>query len=641
MVFSAPPASDTEFHRGLEMEALEGSKSYVSLPVSPNQKLTTQIKFPQVSSSSIAATTITSLSSASSAIGLSSAATIAVNSSVFGSAFGALAPSSALLSASLQPKIYPHSVSFPFTNLFFGADICKGSTTKLEWNPSPEPFHFGSFGSLDLHREEEDASTSEDEDTGIVQVTPIIRLEEVALSTGEEDDEPTLDLKTKLHRFDKDENHWKEQRVCTVKILNTKVVWDSVSDLNKSSDVENVSGLDHCIWISSELKELNDDCKHFESYMQSLSNVIVGNYIAWQLFDEMVVRDIMSWSSTTTAYFYVACLYNASLLENLSVEDWWWWWKALFTLGSAALYVILYSIIDVMIAGKVVVVYGYGDVSKGCFAVLKQVVARIIVDCMRLAIKLLISGEKKICDQVFDGVDSLRTQCFAEVTASSVSMLLSFGKAIAKRKRSPEKLFVLLDMYERELQPRIERLFESKACTEMWEVDFKLIGEANRMLSDQANRSLYDIKLKGFVRIAAPKTSSTHLNEILKFKDSLNEWDSMVGDGDCGSTMYNGAKAILEDVKNYPLNDAAETVSEIGSLIRRAMGGTSGIKVLYLFRDMLRQGACQQNEFIFGSVFSAYSSLLEPSYGRQIHGLCDHFMPVHSIVYSRLEGYIC
>ncbi|KAJ1390997.1 S-adenosyl-L-homocysteine hydrolase, NAD binding domain [Sesbania bispinosa] len=458
----------------------------------------------EVSSSSIAATTIASLSSASSAIGLSSAATIAVNSFAFGSAFGALAPSSALLSASLQPEISPSSVSFPFTDLFFGTDICKGSTTKLEWNPSPEPFHFGSFGSLDLHCEEED------EDTGIVQVTLIIRLEEVTLSTGEEDDEPTLDLKTKLHRFDKDENHWKEQRVGT-------------------------------------------------SYMQSLSNVIVGNYIAWQLFDEMAVRDIMSWSSTTTAYFFVACLYNVGLLENLSVEDWRWWWKALFTSGSAALYVILYSITDVMIAGKVVVVYGYGDVSKGCFAVLKQATARVIVDCMRLAIKLLISGEKKICDQVFDCVDSLRTQCFAEITASSVSMLLSFGKAVAKRKRSPEKLFVLLDMYERELQPRIERLFESKACTEMREVDFKLIGEANRMLSDQANRSLYDIKLKGFVRTAAPKTSSTHSNAILNFKDSLNEWDSMVGDGDCGSTMYNGAKVILEDVKNYPLNDAAET----------------------------------------------------------------------------------
>ncbi|XLR30860.1 hypothetical protein S83_058760 [Arachis hypogaea] len=51
-------------------------------------------------------------------------------------------------------------------------------------------------------------------------------------------------------------------------------------------------------------------------------------------------------------------------------------------------------------------------------------------------------------------------------------------------------------------------------------------------------------------------------NVVLDLKDSLNDW------------MYRGTKAILEDIKNYPLNDAAETVNEIGSTIRRAMGGS-------------------------------------------------------------------
>lgn len=63
-------------------------------------------------------------------------------------------------------------------------------------------------------------------------------------------------------------------------------------------------------------------------------------------------------------------------------------------------------------------------------------------------VKLLFAGERKVCDQIFEGFDSLAEQCFAEVTTNSVSMLLSFGDAIAKSKRSPEKLFVLLDMYE-------------------------------------------------------------------------------------------------------------------------------------------------------------------------------------------------
>ncbi|CAA7404441.1 unnamed protein product [Spirodela intermedia] len=90
---------------------------------------------------------------------------------------------------------------------------------------------------------------------------------------------------------------------------------------------------------------------------------------------------------------------------------------------------------------------------------------------MRIAVKLLFAGEKNVCDQIFNGFESLKDQCFAHVTASSVEMLLSFGDAVAKSKRSPEKLFVLLDMYEimRELQPEIKTLFEGKPCSEMRE----------------------------------------------------------------------------------------------------------------------------------------------------------------------------
>ncbi|KAF8008486.1 hypothetical protein BT93_K2227 [Corymbia citriodora subsp. variegata] len=67
-------------------------------------------------------------------------------------------------------------------------------------------------------------------------------------------------------------------------------------------------------------------------------------------------------------------------------------------------------------------------------------------------------------------------------------------------------------------------------------------------------------------------------NAIIGLTDSLNEWDAKVGDGDCGSTMYKGATTVLDDMKkHFPLNDAAETISEIGSSIRRVMGGTSGI----------------------------------------------------------------
>ncbi|KAK8595460.1 hypothetical protein V6N13_016827 [Hibiscus sabdariffa] len=116
------------------------------------------------------------------------------------------------------------------------------------------------------------------------------------------------------------------------------------------------------------------------------------------------------------------------------------------------------------------------DVQKMQWEVLEAKIGNWI-HFMRIAVKLLFAGERKVCDQMFEGFDSLSDQCFAEVTASSVSVLLSFGEAIARSKRSPEKLFVLLDMYEimRELHSEIETIFKGKACTEIRESALGLI----------------------------------------------------------------------------------------------------------------------------------------------------------------------
>ncbi|KAL5069160.1 hypothetical protein RYX36_020047 [Vicia faba] len=72
------------------------------------------------------------------------------------------------------------------------------------------------------HREEEDVPVGDDEDTG-AQVVPIVRLEEVVVSTGEEEEEAILDLKAELYRFDKEGNQWKERGAGTVKFLKHKV----------------------------------------------------------------------------------------------------------------------------------------------------------------------------------------------------------------------------------------------------------------------------------------------------------------------------------------------------------------------------------------------------------------------------------
>ncbi|KMZ67547.1 hypothetical protein ZOSMA_264G00260 [Zostera marina] len=73
----------------------------------------------------------------------------------------------------------------------------------------------------DRSQNEDVITTVDDEDTG-AQIAPIIRLEEVAVTTGEEDEEILLDLKSKLYRFDKEGNQWKERGAGTVKLLKHK-----------------------------------------------------------------------------------------------------------------------------------------------------------------------------------------------------------------------------------------------------------------------------------------------------------------------------------------------------------------------------------------------------------------------------------
>ncbi|XP_008792787.2 ran-binding protein 1 homolog b-like [Phoenix dactylifera] len=69
--------------------------------------------------------------------------------------------------------------------------------------------------------EETEVPAGEDEDTG-AQVAPIVRLEEVAVTTGEEEEDVLLDLKAKLYRFDKEGNQWKERGHGSVKLLKHK-----------------------------------------------------------------------------------------------------------------------------------------------------------------------------------------------------------------------------------------------------------------------------------------------------------------------------------------------------------------------------------------------------------------------------------
>ncbi len=56
----------------------------------------------------------------------------------------------------------------------------------------------------------------------------------------------------------------------------------------------------------------------------------------------------------------------------------------------------------------------------------------------------------------------------------------------------------------------------------------------------------------------------------------LTQMDQVVGDGDLGISLERGARAALQALPSYPLDDPAATLHALGLTLQRALGGTSG-----------------------------------------------------------------
>ncbi|KAG6485889.1 exocyst complex component EXO70H1-like [Zingiber officinale] len=64
------------------------------------------------------------------------------------------------------------------------------------------------------------------------------------------------------------------------------------------------------------------------------------------------------------------------------------------------------------------------------------------------AVSILFSGERILLDHVFAGRDSIRESIFGDISGDSAAQFLRFPEAVAKSKRSMEKMTLLLDLYD-------------------------------------------------------------------------------------------------------------------------------------------------------------------------------------------------
>jgi hypothetical protein len=63
---------------------------------------------------------------------------------------------------------------------------------------------------------------------------------------------------------------------------------------------------------------------------------------------------------------------------------------------------------------------------------------------------------------------------------------------------------------------------------------------------------------------------------VIKEEPTITEYDTIVGDGDCGYTLRDGAKQVLSFIGNADLSKLPSTLSDLVDDLEVNMGGTSG-----------------------------------------------------------------
>src|SRR5207302_10146832 len=77
----------------------------------------------------------------------------------------------------------------------------------------------------------------------------------------------------------------------------------------------------------------------------------------------------------------------------------------------------------------------------------------------------------------------------------------------------------------------------------------------------------------------------------------LTELDQFVGDGDLGISLARGARAVVDALPSYPLDDPAATLHALGLTLQRTLGGTSGaLYALFFLRASTRLRAGQADD---------------------------------------------
>ncbi|KAJ9179426.1 hypothetical protein P3X46_011215 [Hevea brasiliensis] len=142
-----------------------------------------------------------------------------------------------------------------------------------------------------------------------------------------------------------------------------------------------------------------------------------------------------------------------------------------------------------------------GDIQRLEWDALETKIRRWI-RAAKVCIRILFASEKRLCEQIFDGIGTaVDDACFMETVKGPAIQLFNFAEAISISRRSPEKMFKILDLHDAlmDLVPDIEVVFESKSAdsfrVQAAEILSRLAEAARGILSEFENAVLREPSL--------------------------------------------------------------------------------------------------------------------------------------------------
>ncbi|KAM6601726.1 hypothetical protein CsatA_021335 [Cannabis sativa] len=151
----------------------------------------------------------------------------------------------------------------------------------------------------------------------------------------------------------------------------------------------------------------------------------------------------------------------------------------------------------------------------------------------KVCIRIVFASEKKLCEEIFDGVGTaIDDACFMETVKGPAIQLFNFAEAISISRRSPEKLFKILDLHDAlmDLIPDIDVVFESKSSESIRiqaaEILSRLAEAARGILSEFENAVLREpsrVPVPGGTIHPLTRYVMNYISLISDYKQTLNE----------------------------------------------------------------------------------------------------------------------